>query len=128
MKQVLVFCVVACALSGYAMAEQPSAACAAKRAEIETQLSEATARGRQQEIAGLRKALKANQAHCTDASLAKERDKDIKQAQKKVAERERSLAEAERKGDPKKIADREEKLEAAQRELTHAEQPLVPAN
>lgn len=125
MKQLLVCCLVVGVWSGYASAGQPSAACAAKRTDIEAQLNEATSRGRQQEIAGLRRALKANEAHCTDASLAKEREKDIKQAQKKVAERERSLAEAKRKGDAKKIADKESKLEDARRELARAEQPLA---
>ncbi|RYF65369.1 MAG: DUF1090 domain-containing protein [Comamonadaceae bacterium] len=106
------------------MAAEPSPACAAKRADIQAQLSEATAQKRKHEVAGLQKALKANQANCTDASLAKDRDRDIKQAQKKVAERERSLAEAERKGDAKKIADRQAKLEAARSGLARAERPI----
>jgi hypothetical protein len=121
----LILCAMFGAVVGQTMAVQPSVACAAKRADIEAQLSEATAHGRKQEIAGLQKALRANKANCTDESLAKDREKDIKQAQKKVAEREQSLAEAKRKGDPKKIADREAKLDVARRELTRAETPIA---
>ncbi len=57
--------------------------------------------------------------------LAREREKDISQARRKVAERERSLADAKRKGDAKKIADREAKFETARRELTRAEKPIA---
>lgn len=103
---------------------QNLAARPAKRANIEAQIAEATTRNRKQEIAGLQKALKANKANCTDASLAKERDRDIKAAKKKVAEREKSLAEAERKGDAKKIADRQAKLDEAKQQLTMAERPV----
>ena len=104
-----------------AMAAEPSAACEAKRANIEAQITEAKARGRKQELAGLQKALKANKAHCTDASLAAERDKQIKEARRKVESREKSLAEAERKGDPRKVAERKAKLDEARAALAAAE-------
>lgn len=123
MKRAIVCSVVLALFSSVAVAAQPSAACAAKRAEIESELAEATAHGRKHEAAGLQKALKANRANCTDASLARERDRDIKQARKKVAEREHSLAQARRKGDAQKIADREAKLEAARQALARAERP-----
>lgn len=124
MKRLLVCGLMFSALAGPAMAAESSVACAAKRSDIESQLSEARARHRKQEIAGLEKALRANKATCTDASLARERDKDIRQAREKVAERERSLAEAERKHDARKIADRRAKLEEARRELARAERPI----
>lgn len=110
------------AAPGFAAERSP--ACEAKRAAIETQISEATTRGRSQEIAGLKKALAANKARCTDASLAKERDGKILTAQKKLAAREKSLAEAQSKGDAKKIADRQAKLDAARRDLAEAEKPV----
>jgi len=103
--------------------ESPSA-CQAKRRNIEAQLANATEHGRKQEVAGLKKALRANQANCTDASLEKERGAEIRQAQKKVAEREKSLREAQQKGDPKKLAERQAKLDEARRELTEAERPI----
>jgi len=117
MKKLLFFALALGATTVDAAAAQPSAACAAKRASIEAQLQEATLRNRRQEVAGLQRALKANKAHCTDEVLAKERETNIKNAQRKVAERERDLAEAQAKGDAKKIASRQEKLEAARREL-----------
>ena len=66
----------------------------------------------------------ANQAHCTDASLAKERDEDIQKAQEKVAEREKSLAEAKLKGAADKIAKKQAKLDEARRALTEAQKPI----
>lgn len=46
-------------------------------------------------IASHRKALKANKANCSDASLAAVRDRQIKQSQKKIADRKAKL-EAEK--------------------------------
>lgn len=106
------------------LANEPSSACQAKRRNIEAQLANATEHGRKQEVAGLKKALRANQANCTDASLEKERSAEIRQAQKQVAEREKSLREAQQKGDPKKLAERQAKLDEARRELTEAERPI----
>ncbi|MBU7572541.1 MAG: DUF1090 domain-containing protein [Hydrogenophaga sp.] len=105
-------------------ANEPPSACQAKRRNIEAQLANATEHGRKQEAAGLKRALRANQANCTDASLEKERGAEIRQAQKKVAEREKSLREAQQKGDPKKLAERQAKLDEARRELTEAERPI----
>lgn len=105
-------------------AAERSVACEAKRANIEAQISHAMFNGRSQEIIGLKKALAANKAHCTDASLAKERDEKIREAQRKVTSREESLAEAERKGDIKKIAIKKAKLEQARRDLVEAEKPI----
>lgn len=108
------------------LAAEPSAACAAKRARIESQISQAQAQGRQQQLAGLQKALRANQAHCTDALLATERDSDIHKATKKLADREHKLAQAQAKGDPRKIARQQAALDAARDELAEAQKPLRP--
>ncbi len=126
MKTTTLLCVSAwLALSApAAFAATPSPACEAKRAQIQAQLAEATERGRRQEVAGLKKALRANQANCSDAALEKEREGKIRQAQKKVNEREASLREAGQKGDAKKQASRQAKLDEARRELAEAEQPL----
>ncbi|MGB3069684.1 MAG: DUF1090 domain-containing protein [Ottowia sp.] len=125
MKHLLWCGLLLSAFTGHAIAAERSAACVAKQSNIEAQLVQAKERGHKREIAGLQKALNANKANCTDESLAKEREKGIRQAQKKVAERERSLAEAERKGDAKKIADRKAKLDAARSELALAEKPIA---
>lgn len=105
-------------------ASEPSSACLAKRRNIEAQLANAIEHGRKQEAAGLKKALRANQAYCTEATLEKKRSADIRQAQKKVAEREKDVREAEQKGDPQKRAERQARLDEARRELTEAEQPI----
>ena len=123
----LVLCVgllTFCALPAFAAEASP--ACAAKRADIERQISEARARGNTQQVKGLQRALKANIAHCTDASLAAERELQIAKAQRELAKRESDLREAQRKGDAKKIATRQAKLEEAQRELAEAQKPLMP--
>lgn len=125
MKSFVLCAVFFCAHVTSALAADPSPACLAKSARIESQISEAAARGNSQEVAGLKKALRGNKAHCTDKSLAGEREKDINQAKRKVAAREKSLAEAERKGDAKKIADRTAKLDKARSELAQAEKPLL---
>lgn len=122
----LVLCACVLALhAAPALAADASPACAAKQARIEAQLAEATAQGRNREVAGLKQALRGNKAHCTDAWLAKERDAQIRQATKKVAEREKSLAAAEKKGDAKKIAARKAKLDEAQKALAEAQRPLL---
>lgn len=104
-------------------AATPSPACDAKRASIESQIAAAKARG--QKIAGLDKALLENKAHCTDESLAKEREGKIRGAQQKVTAREADLHAAEQKGDAKKIAKRQAKLEEARKELSEVEKPLL---
>lgn len=108
-----------------AFAAEPSSACQAKRRNIEAQLANATEHGRKQEVAGLKRALRANQSHCSDEILEEERLSRIQQAQKKVAEREKSLREAVQKGDPNKLAERQARLDEARRELAEAEQPVL---
>ncbi len=112
-------------VAGSAFAAEPSPACTAKRVSIETRISEATAQGRKQQLNGLNKALRANKANCTDASLAKDRDRDIKAAQKKVASREKDLMAAEKKGDAAKVASRKAKLDEARTALSQAEKPIT---
>ena len=124
LKKTLVGVALLIASTSPAFATERSPACEAKQASIEIQIEEATSRGRSQEVAGLKRALAANKAHCTDASLSTERDARIQDAQRKVVAREKSLAEAERKGNPKKIASRRTKLEEARADLIEAEQPI----
>ena len=108
------------------LAAEPSAACAAKRTRIESEISQAQAQGRQQQLAGLQKALRANQSHCTDAMLTAERKSDIHKATKKVAQQEQKLAKAQAKGGSEKIAKRQSELDEARSELTQAQKPLLP--
>ena len=108
------------------LAAEPTAACAAKRTRIESEISQAQAQGRQQQLAGLQKALRANQSHCTDAVLAAERKSDIHKATKKVAQQEQKLAKAQAKGDSEKTAKRQTELDEARSELSQAQKPLLP--
>lgn len=124
MRSLVLFTSILAIYAEAAFAAEPSPACEAKRANIEAQISEATARGRTRELAGLKQALKNNKAHCTDQSLANEREAQIRKAQREVEERERDLREAQAKGDVKKIATRKAKLEEARTDLAEAAKPL----
>ncbi|WP_431288740.1 DUF1090 domain-containing protein [Roseateles chitinivorans] len=117
------FLAFACSTAVHA-ADAPSPACAAKRASIESQISEATTKGNRRQLAGLKSALAANKRHCTDASLAADRERDIAAATKKVTRREADLATAQAKGDPKKIAKEQKQLDAAREALAEAQKPL----
>lgn len=125
MKQLFIASLLILAASPL-LAAEPSAACAAKRTRIESEISQAQAQGRQQQLAGLQKALRANQSHCTDAVLAAEREGNIKKATKKVAQQEQKLVKAQAKGDSGKIARQQAKLDEARSELTQAQKPLLP--
>ncbi len=123
MKRLIASALLLGGLSAPALAD-PSPACVAKRTYIENQIAEAKANNRTEQVEGLQRALKANKANCTDESLAKEREEDIRDAQEEVAERERDLAEAKREGDADKIAKRQEKLNEARQELEEARKPI----
>ena len=99
-------------------------ACEPKRAQIEASLPDAQLRSQAHEVRGLKKALAANKSKCTDALLEKERQSDIRAAQKEVAKREADLQEAQKKGDPEKIGKRQAKLDEARTELEHANRPI----
>lgn len=103
-------------------AGQPGPACAAKQAEIESNIAAAQARGNAREVAGLQKALEANQRHCTDEGLAQEHAQRVEKAQKKVAEREAELAKAQSTNKQKKIDKAQQKLDRARADLDQARQ------
>jgi hypothetical protein len=112
---------LSCATAG---AATPSAACEAKRASIETEIAQAKANGHPEKVKGLERALKANMAGCTDASLASARDADIRKAEHKVKALEKDLSRAGKKGKPEKIARQKAKLEAAKTEVETAKKPV----
>ena len=107
-----------------APARAASPACEAKRVQIESSLADAQARGQAREVRGLKKALAANKSSCTDAGLEKERQSDIRAAQKEVDQRETDLKQAQRKGDAEKIEKRQAKLDEARAELERANRPI----
>ncbi len=115
---------VALHFSTIAAAEQ-GPGCAAKQAGIESKLTAAQSRGNKNEMAGLNKALRATKANCTEESLAKEHEAEIRKAQRELTKREKELAEAEKNGDPAKLAKRRAKTEQARRELADAQKSIV---
>jgi len=123
MKQLLIASLLVIAATPLLAAEP---ACAAKITRIELEVGQAQAQGRQHQIAGLQKALRATQSNCTDALLAAERESDIKKATKKVTEREQKLAKAQTNGDSRKIASQQASLDKARNNLAKAQRPLLP--
>ena len=66
---------------------------------------------------GLEKALRENQAHCSDAKLEQEHAARVADQERKVERRQRDLDEARGTGKAGKIADREAKLAKEKAEL-----------
>lgn len=94
--------------------------CAAKKANLQTQIDYASAHNNNRQQAGLQKALDEVNAHCSDASLRQAREKQIAKAKHELSERQSDLAEATAKGDADKISKRKAKLAESQQELQDA--------
>lgn len=108
--------------AGTAQAAAPDAGltgCDAKRSAIENQLKIAREHGNAAQAAGLEEALRG-MANCTDASLRKEREQKVLDARHEVAQREKDLKKAEKKGDAEKINKRKDKLAESRKELQDA--------
>lgn len=103
---------------------QPLTGCAAKRQAISSQIEQAKAHGNSAQQAGLEKALAEVTAHCTDASLKKERENKVLDAKHEVSRRQADLDKAMKKGDPDKINKRKEKLAESRKELQDAVEEL----
>ncbi|WP_398501235.1 DUF1090 domain-containing protein [Variovorax sp.] len=114
----LILAAAAVLASGQAFAQGgPEAGCAAKREAISRDIEAAKAEGQDHRVRGLERALAEVRRNCSDAKLAARHQERIRGEERKVAQRERELAEARRKGDRDKIARREDKLREAQAEL-----------
>ena len=98
--------------------------CAAKRQAISLQIEQAKAHGNSEQQAGLEKALSEVTAHCTDASLKKERENKVLDAKHEVSRRQADLDKAMKKGDADKINKRKEKLAQSRKELQDAVEDL----
>jgi len=99
--------------------------CAAKKQEIETQLSFARQHNNTHQVAGLETALREVNQNCTEGSLLKQRQEKVAEKKVKVQEREQELAKAKAEGrSASKIQKREDKLLNARQELKEAEQAL----
>ncbi|KAF0867350.1 DUF1090 domain-containing protein [Pseudomonas sp. LD120] len=98
----------------------PLTGCAAKRQAIMTQIEQAKAHGNSDQQAGLERALSKVTAHCTDASLRKERENKVLEAKHEVSRRQADLEKAMNKGDSEKINKRKDKLAESRKELQEA--------
>ena len=98
--------------------------CAAKKQEINTQISYAKKYGNIQRLEGLEKALQEISENCTDESLKAERMEKIAEKEQKVTERKQDLIEAKESGNLKKIDKKERKLREAMNELQEAKNRL----
>ncbi len=94
--------------------------CAAKREDIQKQISQAD--GDPKRTHGLEKALDEVNAHCRDSSLAKRRNRKAIEAQNAVNEAERTLHKAQADNrSPEKIGKLQAKLDKAKANLSAAE-------
>lgn len=98
--------------------------CAAKQQAISEQIEHARAHGNAEQLAGLEKALSEVKAHCTDSGLRKEREQKVLDARHEVAQRQKDLDKAMKKGDAEKINKRKDKLAEAKKELQEAVEQL----
>jgi hypothetical protein len=94
--------------------------CAAKKQGIINQIELAKSRGNTDQQAGLETALNEVTAHCTDASLKKERENRVLDAKHEVSTRQADLEKAMKKGDAEKINKRKDKLAQSRKELQEA--------
>ncbi|SFH66289.1 Protein of unknown function [Collimonas sp. OK307] len=116
-------------IAGYAHADTVS--CATKAGQIQTQLDIAKKAGNANQVAGLGKALKETQQHCTDArqnqraeEKVREKQGDVAEARQDISKAEASLRVAQAKGDTKKIQKAQKKLTEKQGKLQEAQEEL----
>ena len=83
-------------------------------------IEQAKSRGNADQQAGLETALNEVTAHCTDASLKKERENKVLDAKHEVSTRQADLEKAMKKGDAEKINKRKDKLAESRKELQEA--------
>lgn len=108
------FCVAA-----YPMAcSAQTSGCDVKRNSIEREIAYARAQGNPERVDGLETALAQLNANCTDAVLRSAAQRKVAASQKKLAERQHDLQEAQAQGkSAKKIAERQRKVDEAHAEL-----------
>ena len=99
---------------------QASVTCADKQRDIETQLSYANLHGNANQVAGLQRALQESREHCTDQGLRADLQQHVSEKERKVAQRQRELTEAQAGGKPDKVAKKQRRMEEAQQELREA--------
>lgn len=106
-------------LAGQAYGNQ-EVGCQARQQAVAEQLASARAHGNGEQVAGLERALRNIEAHCTDAGLLEESDEQLVELKAKVDERLSELQSARVAGKPDKIAKKQGKLDEAQAKYQQA--------
>ncbi|EKO4094452.1 DUF1090 domain-containing protein [Salmonella enterica] len=98
--------------------------CVYKRQQLEHQLEYAQAYNNAHRVAGLQRALRRINEHCTDNRLLTQKENKIIEKKRKVADRQRELEQARASGKREKIASKQAKLDEAREELAEARREL----
>ncbi len=98
--------------------------CKAHQQAVKDQLVFAKAHDNADQVAGLERALRNIETHCTDAGLFKEQQQRVAELKEQVNERLVELQNARVTGKPDKIAKKQAKLEEAQTKLLAAQREL----
>jgi len=98
--------------------------CEQKACQIEQQLAIAELEGNKQRASGLKKALKANQKHCTNEGLRKDLLDDMAKSRQEMSESQAKLDEAKAEGKSHKVRKYQEKIKKSERRLNNLEQKL----
>ncbi|EGS2622052.1 DUF1090 domain-containing protein [Salmonella enterica] len=99
--------------------------CGYKRQQLEHQLEYAQAYNNAHRVAGLQRALRRINEHCTDNRLLTQKENKIVEKKRKVADRQRELEQARASGKREKIASKQAKLDEAREELAEARNRLT---
>ena len=91
--------------------------CQEKEQDIQREISYAEKHHNQSRIDGLNTALRQVRENCSDSKLKADHQQKIAKQREEIAERQRDLQEARKKGDADKINKRQHKLNEAQQEL-----------
>ena len=91
--------------------------CQEKEQDSQREISYAEKHHNQSRIDGLNTALRQVRENCSDSKLKADHQQKIAKQREEIAERQRDLQEARKKGDADKINKRQHKLNEAQQEL-----------
>ncbi|MFV0480632.1 MAG: DUF1090 domain-containing protein [Campylobacteraceae bacterium] len=125
MKKIVFLGITAALLSNFLYAQDAKLkGCALKQDRIEKELAYAKEYNHKDKIKGLEEALENAKKYCTDDSLKKDLQKDVKEREDELKKAKAELEEAKVKGKSDKIEKREEKIKKAEYKLEEAKKEL----
>lgn len=135
MKKLASVLVVVASVGMFASASTYAAeSCAAKSAALEKEIKISQQFGNAYKVAGLKQALAEVKAHCTNANVLADAQKDVRKLERKLAEKrgdvaevQEDLSEAKAKGNTKKIAKYQRKLAEKQADVREIQEELTQA-